>query len=173
MAVIETARLVLREFVAEDAEFLVALLNSPGWLEFIGDRNVRDRAAARRYIEDNLRDGYRRDGFGFWHLGLRSSDQPVGMCGLTRRDYLDAPDIGYALLPEHAGRGYAIEAARGVLDHARRVLALTRLLAITDAGNGRSVALLERLGMQFEGMVDSAEGKRLACYASSPAADTE
>ena len=75
------------------------------------------------------------------------------MCGLVRRDGLDDVDLGYAFLPAYWGQGYASEAALAVLDYARRVLGLVRLVAIVSIDNDRSIKLLERLGFQFERMI--------------------
>jgi RimJ/RimL family protein N-acetyltransferase len=75
------------------------------------------------------------------------------MSGLIKRDTLEHVDIGYAFLPEHCGKGYAFEAARAVLAHARRDIGLTRLLAITSPGNAPSIKLLEKIGMRFDKVV--------------------
>jgi len=62
-------------------------------------------------------------------------------------------DVGFAFLPEAWGRGYARESAAAVLDHARDVLGLRRVLAITDPENAASIRVLERVGMRREGTV--------------------
>ena len=150
--ILTTARLRLREIEAADAPFVRALLNDPGFLANIGDRGVRSDADAERYIVDRLRIAYPRDGFGFY-LVAKDGD-PIGICGLVRRDGLPAPDLGFAFLERHCCRGYGGEAAAAMLRHGREVLGLDPILAITDADNVASIALLRRLGFVAEGMVE-------------------
>jgi len=151
--ILETPRLVLREFTHEDDAFVLRLLNEPSWLRFIGDRGVRTLPDARRYLDDGPRRSYARNGFGLWCVVPKGGDAPVGMCGLLRRDTLADVDVGFAFLPEAWGRGYARESAAAVLDHARDVLGLRRVLAITDPENAASIRVLERVGMRREGTV--------------------
>lgn len=146
----ETARLVLRRFTLEDAPFVTELVNEPGWLRFIGDRDVHTSGQARAFIEKRLLGPYERLGFGFYRVELKHDRSPVGLCGLVRRDGLEDVDIGFGLLESCAGRGYAHEAALEVVRQAREELALTRLVAITRPDNRRSIALLEKLGMRCE-----------------------
>jgi len=151
--VLETPRLVLREFTHGDDAFVLRLLNEPSWLRFIGDRGVRTLEDARRYLDDGPFRSYATNGFGLWCVEPRESGAPLGMCGLIRRDTLPDVDVGFAFLPEAWGRGYAMEAASAVLAHARDALGLRRVLAITDPENAASIRVLERIGMRREGTV--------------------
>lgn len=148
--VLETPRLLLREFTHADAAFVFRLVNEPSWLRFIGDRGVRSLPDAVRYLDDGPRASYARNGFGLWCVALRESGEPVGMCGLVRRAGLADPDVGFAFLPEAWGHGYARESAAAVLDHARRVLGISRVVAITNPDNEASIRVLERVGMARE-----------------------
>jgi ribosomal-protein-alanine N-acetyltransferase len=161
--VAETERLRLRRLLAADAAFILQLLNQPGWLEFIGDRNVRSPAQAGDYLAQRIDAQFERYGYGMWGVELHAEVRPgqplmgqpmmgqtIGLVGLVKRDYLPEPDLGFALLDGYAGRGLAYEAARAVLSLARE-RGLKRLLAITDPDNGRSIALLDRLGFELEG----------------------
>jgi RimJ/RimL family protein N-acetyltransferase len=151
--ILETPRLVLREFTHGDDGFVLRLLNEPSWLRFIGDRGVRTLEDARRYLDDGPRKSQARNGFGLWCVVPKGGDAPVGMCGLVRRETLPDVDLGFAFLPGTWGRGYAWESATAVLEHARGVLGLRRVLAITDPENAASIRVLERIGMQREGTV--------------------
>jgi RimJ/RimL family protein N-acetyltransferase len=75
-------------------------------------------------------------------MAVASEGTLIGMCGLLKREHLDAPDLGYAFLPEAWGRGYAFEAARAVMEEAKR----DRVLALVSPGNAASIRLLEKLG---------------------------
>lgn len=149
LIVLETERLRLRQFADDDAAFVLELLNEPSWLRFIGDRGVRSLDDARAYIASGPRAMFARHGFSLLVVERRADGAALGMCGLIKRDTLDAPDIGYAFLPRAWGQGYAREAAAAMLEHGHRVLGLPRILAITDPENATSIKLLEALGMRF------------------------
>lgn len=151
MPVLQTARLVLRDFTLADAAFILALLNEPAFQQFVGDKGVRDLAGAEKYLRDGPLASYARHGFGLWCV-TRKDGTPIGSCGLLQRDFLEHPDLGYALLAAHTGRGYAHEAAVAVLQHARLALKLGPLLAITAPENPASIRLLGKLGFAFDRM---------------------
>jgi RimJ/RimL family protein N-acetyltransferase len=148
--ILETERLLLCELREEDSAFIFDLLNSPTWLQFIGDRGIRTPEDALNYITKGPQVSYTNNGFGLYLTKLKTDGTPVGLCGLIKRDTLPNPDIGFAFLPEQEGKGYGYESAYAVLIHARTVLGLGDILAITNTDNQRSVNLLKKLGMRFE-----------------------
>ncbi|MCE4555737.1 GNAT family N-acetyltransferase [Roseateles cellulosilyticus] len=150
MPILQTQRLVLREFTPLDAPFLLRLVNEPGWHRYINNPGVHDVDAALAWAEGRLFKAYREQGHGFWAVQRRDDGVLVGMCGLFKRAVLPEPDLGYALLAEYEGHGYALEAARGCVAHAR-VLGWPALMAITAVQNERSVALLAKLGFFEQG----------------------
>ncbi|MGH8721280.1 MAG: GNAT family N-acetyltransferase [Burkholderiales bacterium] len=89
------------------------------------------------------------------------------MCGVLKRDALPDPDIGFSFLPEHWSQGYALESARAVMRHAREVLGLGRIVAITTKDNEPSIRLLEKLGFRFERMIPMGD-EELRLFASAP-----
>ncbi|MDG2517600.1 GNAT family N-acetyltransferase [Lysobacter soli] len=153
MQVLETQRLVLREIEAADAPFILELHTDPSFLANIGDRGVHDLPSAVNYIETNPRASYARNGYGLWLVVSKETGESLGMAGIVRRDTLPDADIGYAFLPRHWSKGYAVEACTAVRDHAMRTLALPRLLAIVSPGNAASVKVLERIGLTFRDTV--------------------
>lgn len=167
--VLQTDRLILRHLTADDAEFVFELVNDPAWLRFIGDRGVRNLDDAREYIRKGPVDSYSRHGFGLYAIERKEGGSPIGICGLVKRDFLEDVDIGFALLPAFRGRGYAREAARATMIHAREVVGLGRIVAITSRDNDASGRLLEAIGLRFEKMIrtspDSPEDVKL--YASA------
>ena len=150
MKVLETERLLLRWLTVDDAEFIMALVNEPSWLRFIGDRGVRSVDDARGYIANGPAEMYARLGFGLFLVERRDDGVPVGMCGLIKRDGLDDVDIGFAFLPRFWGQGYALESAAAVLAYGQAELGFKRIVAITSKDNDRSIRLLESIGMTFE-----------------------
>ena len=145
-----TERLILRRMTADDAPFILELVNEPSFLEFIGDKGVRTLDDARHYILTGPVASYDRYGFGLYLVLLKAGEVPIGTCGLLKRDTLPDVDIGYALRPAFWGQGYAFEAASAVLAHGREVFGLRRIVAITTPANLASKALLEKLGLRYE-----------------------
>lgn len=149
----QTERLNLRELTSADAPFLLELLNEPGILQNIGDRGVRSLEDARRYVMDGPALSYAQHGFGLWRVGLKPTDEAVGICGLIQREYLDDPDVGYAFLQRVWGQGLAEEAARACLKYGYEVLGLKRIVAITAMENPGSIRVLEKIGLRFDKVI--------------------
>src|SRR5260221_13231372 len=98
VGVIETGRLSLRRLTADDAEFILELLNEPPFIQNIGDRGVRTAADAALYILNGPVASYEKHGFGLYLAELKASPLPIGICGLLKRDFLDDADIGVPFL---------------------------------------------------------------------------
>ncbi|MDP2213666.1 GNAT family N-acetyltransferase [Phenylobacterium sp.] len=147
--ILETPRLTLREAGAEDAAFVLDLLNAPGFIQGIGDRGVRTLDEARGYIETRILSSYRDHGFGMWVVTPKGEGQAVGLCGLVRREILPHVDLGYAFLERYWGQGYAQEAAGAVLAHARGVFGLATMAAIVNPDNLASRRVLEKIGFRL------------------------
>jgi [ribosomal protein S5]-alanine N-acetyltransferase len=153
LIVLETQRLALRTADEGDAAFILALLNSPGFIANIGDRGVRTEVEAASYVRERVLASYRDHGFGMWVVVETKTSDLIGLAGLVKRDGLDMPDVGYAFLPGAWGQGYAQEAAAAVVRHARERLGLGRLAAITTSENHASMAVLRKVGFAFQGMI--------------------
>lgn len=149
MDILATERLRLRTITLDDAAFYYALVNDPAFIEHIGDRGIRTVEQARQSIGDGPIAMQVQRGHSLYVAELKTDGTPVGMCGLIKRETLAGVDIGYAFLPPWRGLGYALEAARGVLDYAP-TLGLRRVLAIASPNNIASNRLLLKLGMRFE-----------------------
>ena len=165
--VIDTPRLVLRCLDLDDAAFFLRLVNEPSFIQNIADKGVRTLDDAREHLRNGPMASYARHGHGLWMVQRKDTGLPIGMCGLIRRDVLDDVDVGYALLPEFCGQGYAAEATVAALAHARDALGLDRVVAVVNPENARSLGLLEKLGFRYERMVrlspDAREIQLLAC----------
>jgi RimJ/RimL family protein N-acetyltransferase len=154
MLILETERLRLRWFhpTDADADFMRALLNDPGWLANIGERNVRTRRQARTWIATRHTATYGRLGFGFWAVERKSDGALMGMCGLIKRDTLMEADVGYALMPGFRGQGYAREAAAACVRYALDVLGLPEVWGITGPDNAASAGVLQQIGLRDAGI---------------------
>jgi len=155
--ILETERLILRKLSPDDAEFVLALLNEPSFLRYIGDKRVRDLDDARQYILTGPVASYERNGFGLYLVELKENGIPIGISGLVKRDTLPDADIGFAFLPAYWSKGYAVESAAAVMNYAREVLGLTRIVAITSPDNEASAKLLGKIGLRFERMIKLSE----------------
>lgn len=146
-----TARLILKPTTAVDAEFIFELLNTPKWLAYIGDRNIRSVAMAKEYIIDRIEPQLERLGYSSYTLIRKADHVKIGSCGLYDREGLDGIDIGFAFLPEYEGKGFAFEAADKIKTTAFRDFGITVISAITSKENIASQKLLEKLGLKQTG----------------------
>jgi RimJ/RimL family protein N-acetyltransferase len=147
--IIETERLGLREFEYTDSYFIIELLNSAGWLKYIGDRNVKTEEQAINYLQNGPIKSYSENGFGLSMVERKEDKNPIGMCGIIFRDELENPDIGFAFLPEFMGYGYAFEIANATMLYAINILKIHKISAITVAENSKSIKLIEKIGLKY------------------------
>jgi len=147
--ILRTQRLILRQFTTEDAPFIIQLVNSPGWLKYIGDRNIKSAQQAESYLQNGPMKSYQLNGFGLSLVELKKERISVGMCGIIKRENLEHPDIGFAFLPEFTGKGLAFEIANATMKWATDELKLPVIYAITLPDNTSSVRLLAKIGMKF------------------------
>lgn len=143
---LETERLLIEPITINDSAFILELLNSEAWLQYIGERNVKDEDAAQRYIQKIL------DDTNCYYSVFKRKDtkQAVGVVTFIYRETQAFPDIGFALLPNYAKNGYAYEAVRKYLDEMISEQQRDKIIAITSAKNKNSIQLLERLGLTFD-----------------------
>ncbi len=153
MKITESSRLLIEHATLSDAHFFYRLMNSPNWLEFIGDRGILTEKEAGEYIQNRLIDSYDKHGHGLFKVSLKSSGIPVGICGFVKRDFLNWPDIGYAILPEFENQGLISEANSLIISYGWNELGLEKIYAITSESNMRSQHLLSKLGMQRVGNI--------------------
>ena len=150
---ITTTRLSLDALQTEDCDFIQELVNTKGWLQFIGDRNVHSKEDALAYIHkingsSNLY---------YWVVRLADTNTPVGIITFMKRDYLEHFDIGFAFLPQHSGKGFAYEAAGEILSMVRSKPEHPVVLATTKPDNLSSIKLLTRLGLCFDKEIEIGE----------------
>lgn len=142
---ITTARLQLTLLSLQDHNFIITLLNTEGWIKFIGQRNIRTKADAIAYINKIMSN----PNIFYWVASTKENNSPIGIISFIKRAYLDHFDIGFALLPEYNGYGYAFEAAKEVLLMVSNN-AFYPVLATTIPQNIHSIKLLKKLGLHFE-----------------------
>lgn len=149
----ETERLILKPTSLEDAEFIFELVNTPNWLQFIGDRKVRSVEDAKEYIKNKTFPQLERLGYGNYTVIRKSDNAKVGTCGLYDREGLEGVDIGFAFLPQYEKMGYAFEAATRIKQAGLQEFGLKQIKAITIKENISSQRLLEKLGLKYITMI--------------------
>ena len=144
--VLETPRLVLREFVRADADALARVISDPQTMRYYP--TPYDRVGVEDWIARNLR-RYQRDGHGLWAIDLKAADEMIGDCGITLQevDGERLPEIGYHLRRDLWGHGYAIEAARACRDYGFAQLNIDLLISLIRPENVPSRRVAERNGM--------------------------
>lgn len=131
------------------------MYNTPDFIRFIGDKGLSDLTKAGEYIRDSIISSYDKNGFGLYLVELKNHSIPIGLCGILKRDEKNAPDIGFALLPEFYRMGYTLEAAESVLRYAREQLNLPVIRGLVHPENNASRALLKKIGIPEEQIVIS------------------
>lgn len=145
---IETERLILKPTSNDDAEFIFELLNSPKWIKFIGDRNIKSLKDAVDYIEGRIRPQQIRLGYSNYTVIRKKDGAKIGSCGLYDRPGIEGIDLGFAFLPDFEKQGYGFEGANILLDAAINKFELNQVSAITLKENKASQKLLEKLGLK-------------------------
>jgi RimJ/RimL family protein N-acetyltransferase len=149
--VIQTSRLVLREWRDGDLEAFAALNADPRVREYFP--SVMTRAESDASIA-RMRAHFDEYGFGFWAVEVPGVAECVGLCGLAHARF-EAPftpcvEIGWRLAHEYWGRGYAPEAARAALEFGFKTLGLAEIVAFTAVGNAKSRRVMEKIGMTYD-----------------------
>ncbi len=152
-AILETARLSLREFVPEDAEALARVICDAEAMRYYPAPFTRSQVD--EWIERN-RQRYKNDGVGLWALVLKSTGEMIGDCGIIRQqvegEFLY--EVGYHLRRDHWGQGLATEAAVACRDWAFANLTVDRVISLIRPENLPSCKVAERNGMRIWKEVD-------------------
>ncbi|MBP2832777.1 GNAT family N-acetyltransferase [Aquimarina sp. U1-2] len=157
--ILETERLLLEKASINDSKFFFELLNSPNWIEHIGDRGIKSETHAITYIKKSLLTSYSSKGYGLYKVSLKNTQAPIGICGFVKREYLKNPDIGFAILPDYEGKGYMTEIAIATLAYGKSNLGIHPIYAITTAENSRSCMLLTKIGLSEIGKIQPPDSK--------------
>jgi RimJ/RimL family protein N-acetyltransferase len=150
---LETDRFWIRDLCSDDAAFVLELTNEPAFIANIGNKGLETLEDAVQFLAEGSWTCQPKPGYGQFLVELKGSGDPVGVCGLLYRDSLDVTDVGFAMLSQHRGRGYASEAAEAVMQYGYSDLGVEEIVGLTSAENLPSIRVLEKLGMKFDRMV--------------------
>lgn len=150
---ITTDRLNLRLASMEDAPFFLELYNTPTFIQFIGDKNLRSLEDARSYVQNRFLPQIERLGYGNYLIIRKEDGAKIGSVGIFEREGLDVQDIGFSFLEEFQGKGYGYEAASKLLETAFTDFGCSKISAITSKENIASQSLIKKLGLTYRKMV--------------------
>ena len=145
---ITTQRIVLRQPELKDAAQLLKLFNQADFIDNIRDKNIRTIADAEQEVEQNISSHFERFGFSMMSMDVKEQSC-IGMCGLIKRDELEVPDIGFAILSEYQNNGLVSEAATAIIRFGFNELKLKRIGAIVKPDNMASIRVITKLGLSF------------------------
>lgn len=169
MFLLETPRLVLREFTVDDLDAIAEIRSDPEVMRFVGLGEARPRPPEdSRALIAWIVGRYEADGFGLWALTspVQNGGRAMGFCGLLNQNVEGRPEleIAYTLGRPFWGKGFATEAAIAVRDHAVGGLGRTRLISLIYSGNAASIRVAGKVGMAHERDVPFM-GNRVRLYA--------
>jgi len=169
MIIAETERLIIAKVTLKDAPFFLELMNTPNWLKYIGDRNVKTLIASQENLKNGILKSYNEFGFGFYKILLKAEDKKtIGTVGLVKRKELEYVDIGFGFLPKYEGKGYGFESSVEIMRVAKQTFNLKKITAITNPNNQNSIKLLEKLGLSLEKkIIPFEDGKELLLFAKT------
>ena len=147
--ILETDRLLLRQYVEEDAEAFFKLNSDPEVLRFVPDKRLLNVEQARQILIDHPIADYRKYGFGRGACILKSTGEQIGFAGLKYLEELGEVDVAYRLMPVYWGQGLATEAAIASVRFGFADLDLKRIIGLVMPENIASVRVLEKTGLRF------------------------
>ncbi len=151
--ILETERLILREWTLEDAPAAFAIYGDPAVMRYIGATGTPDPdvAQTRRGLERAIARYPQHPGLDFWAAVERTSREVVGAGLLKHLDRGREVEVGYHLARRVWGWGYATEIARGLVAHGFDRLGLDRIVGVAYPENRASCRVLEKAGLIYQG----------------------
>lgn len=164
-AIIETERLILREFVAADFEAVYAFSSNKEVQKYTGDVLLTSLEEAKKIIKNVWFNDYKTYGYGRWAVIYKPDNTLIGFAGLKYLPEFQETDIGFRFLPKYWGKGIASEVSKEIISYGFEVLQLQRIIGIADPKNSASCKVLEKIGLQQYKVADyDGDGKRYNWY---------
>ena len=146
--ILETPRLILRQFTVADAALVHQLNRNPEVVEYIHEPVLENEEAAMKIINDIILPQYKNK-LGRWAIHIKANNEFIGWCGLKFLEESGEIDLGYRFHPFAWGKGYATEAATHVLEYGFKILHLKEVVGRAHIENTASIKVLQKIGMQF------------------------
>ena len=151
--IIETDRLILREYTEADAPAFFRLNSDPEVMRYVPDEALNSVDEARQILVSHPMADYRERGFGRWACVLKQTGEHIGFCGLKYLKDIDDIDLGFRFIRSQWGKGLATEAALASIRYGFDELKLDHILGLAEPENRASIRVLEKVGMRFIEMV--------------------
>jgi RimJ/RimL family protein N-acetyltransferase len=161
----ETERLRVREIAGDDYEEMMAAYGDLEAMKYVGDGTALEAEDCARWIEITKKN-YERRGYGMSCVVLKETGEVVGFCGMTHPGNQDDPELKYTFHRRFWKRGFATEAARGMLAHGAEKHRLTRIIATVDPAHKASHQVLEKCGLTFESKRRNGDGSETEVWAT-------
>ncbi|MDO6596579.1 GNAT family N-acetyltransferase [Oceanihabitans sp. 2_MG-2023] len=151
---IETKRLLLRELRLTDLDGMFALDSDPDVHKYLGNKPVKTIDESKKILESVLSQ-YKERGIGRFAVIEKASGDFVGWSGLrlnteyNMNGFTKYYDVGYRLIKQYWGKGYATESGKAAIDYAFKVLKLPEIYATTEIGNQASHNALLKIGLHY------------------------
>lgn len=147
--IIETERILLRQFVASDYPAVYEYNSNPEVQKYTGDEIIQSLDRAKEIIAAVQNNDYEMYGYGRWAAVYKPENKIIGFAGLKYLPEVGETDIGYRFLPAYWGQGIATEAAGSIIKYGFEVLALNKIIGIAMPENIGSCKVLEKIGLNF------------------------
>lgn len=144
--IIETERLILREYTHDDFDDLYEILSDPITMQHYP--KPYDDKGTKRWLDWSIQN-YQKYGFGLWAIILKETNEFIGDCGITMQNINNQmlPEVGYHINKKHWRKGYAKEAGKAVIDWGFKNTNFTSLYSYMNASNVASYSTANSLGM--------------------------
>jgi RimJ/RimL family protein N-acetyltransferase len=164
--IIETERIIIREFILEDFEAVFEYGSNAAVNKYTGDISLKTKDEAKGIIKNiNLKE-YKKYGYGRWATIYKPTNKIIGFAGLKFLPEFNETDIGFRFLPEYWNKGIATEVAKPILNYGFKNFDLKRIIGIADPKNIGSCKVLEKIGMTFykSAIYDETDDKKYNWY---------
>ena len=151
--ILDTERLILREYTDDDAPAFFELNSDPEVMRYVPDKAMESVEQAREILRNHPMIDYKERGFGRWACILKANGKHIGFCGLKYLKEIDDIDLGFRFVPSQWGKGLATEAAVASIRYGFDELKLDHIVGFAELENRASIRVLEKVGMQFVEMV--------------------
>lgn len=146
---LETERLILRKFAAEDLEKLIELRSDDEVIKYLGGRRLQNPEAIAKRMRFYL-DCYEKLGFGMCAMIWKETGEMIGWSGLQPLEETGETEVGYGMIKEFWGKGIGYECARAWLEYGFEKVGLERIVAVASPENKASWRIMEKCGMRRE-----------------------
>jgi len=154
--ILETNRLLLREFNISDADSFYELNLNPNVIKYTGNSAFKDIEEAKTFLK-NYSD-YQKNGFGRWAIINKSTQKFLGWCGLKYDENLNETDIGFRFFEHFWNKGFATESAKACINYGFEKLNLKTTVGRAMKENMASIKVLEKIGLQYQRDFNGKEG---------------